>query len=223
MRREKIGLLGGSFNPVHKGHLEVARVVFEKLFLDKVFLVPAACSPFKTSSLNMTGADSRLKMLELAVSIRDNIFIDDFELQHPAPSYTFYTLQHYSKKNAEIFFIVGTDAFNSISKWHRFEELFDLAHFVVVRRENHPFEPLKKVLPTSLINQFFQKSHSKREWLNVSGHKIIYLDYDFPDIQSLKVREKIAKEESIGNLVTHEVEEFIKSHHLYQSGKEELT
>lgn len=131
----KIGLLGGSFDPVHLGHLLVARAALEELGLARLFFIPAAQSPFKPGSPPVP-APLRLQMLRLALAGETACEIDDVEIRRGGVSYTVATLRHYAEKfaGAELFYLIGSDQAALLPQWREAGELARLAEFVVVPR-----------------------------------------------------------------------------------------
>ena len=131
----KIGLFGGSFDPVHLGHLLVAQAAIEELGLDRLFFIPAAQSPFKPEN-RPAPADARLQLLRLALAGKTNCEIDDQEIQRGGISYTVDTLRDYAKKfsGAELFYLVGADNVPKLNEWREPAELARLAEFVAIPR-----------------------------------------------------------------------------------------
>jgi len=131
----KIGLLGGSFDPVHLGHLLVARAAREELGLDRVCFIPAAQSPFKPAA-TPAPAPERLRLLRLALAGETGTEIDDLEIRRGGVSYTVDTLRHYAEKypGAEFFYIIGADQTAQLPRWREAGELARLAQFVVAPR-----------------------------------------------------------------------------------------
>jgi nicotinate-nucleotide adenylyltransferase len=131
----KIGIYGGSFDPVHLGHLLVAQAAVEELGLDRFFFVPAAQSPFKPDQKPAPDV-VRLQLLRLALAGKTNCEIDTQEIQRGGTSYTIDTLRGYAKKfpGAEIFYLIGADNAAKLNEWREANELAALAEFVVVPR-----------------------------------------------------------------------------------------
>ena len=131
----KIGLFGGSFDPVHLGHLLVAQAAVEELDLNRLFFIPAAQSPFKPENQPAPAA-ARLQWLRLALAGRANCEIDDQEIRRGGVSYTFDTLRHYTSKfpGAELIYLIGADHAAKLNAWRDAGELAKLAEFVVVPR-----------------------------------------------------------------------------------------
>jgi nicotinate-nucleotide adenylyltransferase len=131
----KLGLFGGSFNPVHLGHLLVAQAAIEELGLERLFFIPAAQSPFKPDS-QPAPASVRLQLLRLALAGRMNCEIDDQEIRRGGVSYTVDTLRDYAEKfpGAELFYLIGADNVAQLNEWREANELAKLAEFVAIPR-----------------------------------------------------------------------------------------
>ncbi len=135
----RIGLFGGSFDPVHNGHLLVAQAAQEELELDRIVFIPAAQSPFKPGSRPAPAA-SRLRFLRLALAGRPTFHIDDQELRRESPSYTIDTVRDYVARFplAALFYLIGADHVAQLPKWRDAADLARLTEFAVVPRPGHP-------------------------------------------------------------------------------------
>jgi len=141
----RIGILGGTFDPIHKGHVYLAEKVYQKLGLDTVIFIPAYTPPHK-KGIKVTPARHRYKMLKLALSAHKEFKISDMEIKRKGRSYSVDTLRRLKRRygaKAEFFFITGSDALKEIDKWKNLEEILKLCKFVVVERpgfkaEKHP-------------------------------------------------------------------------------------
>ena len=131
----KLGLLGGSFDPVHLGHLLVAQAAMEELVLDRLFFIPAAQSPFKPEN-KPAPAPIRLQLLRLALAGKTNCEIDEQETRRGGISYTIETLRDYARRfpRAELFYLIGADNAAKLNAWREAEELAGLAEFVAIPR-----------------------------------------------------------------------------------------
>lgn len=131
----RIGLFGGSFNPVHLGHLLVARAAFEELDLTRVYFIPAARSPFKSKN-ELAPAQARLCMLRLALAGETMFEIDEQELERGEPSYTIATVRNYAGRfsGARLYYLIGSDIVEQLPRWREAESLAELTEFVVVLR-----------------------------------------------------------------------------------------
>jgi nicotinate-nucleotide adenylyltransferase len=132
---QRIGLFGGSFDPVHLGHLLVAQAVIEELGLERLFFIPAAQSPFKPESKS-AAASSRLQLLRLALAGKTNCEIDEQEIRRGGVSYTIETLRDYARRfpKAELFYLIGADNVAKLNEWREAGELAKLAEFVAIPR-----------------------------------------------------------------------------------------
>ncbi len=131
----KFGIYGGSFDPVHLGHLLVAQAAMEEIGLDKLFFVPAAQSPFKTEN-EIAPTQIRLKLLRLALTGKTNYEIDEQEIRRGGISYSIETLRDYAKKfpAAKLFYLIGADNISKLNEWREADELARLAEFVAIPR-----------------------------------------------------------------------------------------
>jgi nicotinate-nucleotide adenylyltransferase len=132
---ERIGLFGGSFDPVHLGHLLVAQAAIEELVLARLYFIPAAQSPFKPESRPAPAAD-RLRLLRLALAGRTNCEVDDQEIKRGGVSYTIDSLRNYARRfpQVELFYLIGADNVATLTKWREAAELSRLAEFVAIPR-----------------------------------------------------------------------------------------
>ncbi len=133
--KTKLGIFGGSFDPVHLGHLLVAQAAVEELGLARIFFIPAAQSPFKTDTQHAPAAE-RLRWLRLALAGKTNCEVDDQEIRRGGISYSVDTLRDYAKRfpGAELFYLIGADNVAKLPEWREPAELARLAEFVVIPR-----------------------------------------------------------------------------------------
>lgn len=133
---KKIGIVGGSFDPVHKGHTAIAEAASRALSLDFVIFIPAACSPFKEGTA--ASGEHRLNMLRLATSHRPDFLVSDYEIKKGGKSYTYETAEYLRKlyPGDRLYFILGDEAFCDIKKWKNYDKLSALLEFAVVTRKN---------------------------------------------------------------------------------------
>jgi nicotinate-nucleotide adenylyltransferase len=184
---KKIGIYGGSFDPIHHGHLILAREAREALNLEKIIFVPAAVSPFKARPAVAIG-DMRLKMLHAAIEGEAGFGIDDCELRRPPPSWTIDTVLEIRKREAdpELYLLIGEDTVATLDRWRRFDELNKLVRFVVLDRTG---------------------SQTQRDY-QIVRRKI--------DISATDIRKRVAHGQSIRYLVPPAVEEIIQREKLYR-------
>ncbi len=149
-----IGIYGGTFDPIHHGHLILAREAAEQLDLHQLIFVPAAMSPQKTARPSAAGT-SRLAMLRAAVADEPRFAVDDLELNRPPPSFTIDTVAAFAARipNAKLFLLVGEDNVATLQAWHRFDELRAMIEFVVLERSglkiNHPYRRVRRQIDIS--------------------------------------------------------------------------
>lgn len=141
----KIGLFGGTFDPIHNGHVKIAQIVKKKLALNKIIFIPAGIMPHKTQSV--ASVKERLEMVRLALRDREDFVVSDYEVRKKTPAYTIETVKYWKKKlpiNTRLFFIIGLDAFKEIKTWRKWQELFSLCHFIVINRPGYKKPELEK-------------------------------------------------------------------------------
>ena len=225
----RIGLLGGTLDPIHLGHVETANAARRALDLDRVFVLPSRVPPHRAQS-PVASRYHRFAMTALAVNGIDGLEASDIELCSPGPSYTADTLTrfraHSGLRAAQIFFITGADAFAEIETWHRFPEVLDLAHFVVVSRPGFPAEELRARLPQfapRMISMARTRSGSAEGDLRLNSPAICLVDAPTPDVSSTDIRRRLAAGAPLAGLVPPAVERHIVQHGLYSNVRESFT
>ncbi len=210
----RIGLFGGTFNPIHLGHLRGAEEIGEAFGLQEVIFIPAALPPHKMKE-KIIEAHHRLEMVKLAIQKNPRFSISDVELKRPGKSYSIDTLRYFREKFQDsLYFILGRDAFVEIETWKDFQNLFSLCNFIIMTR---PGLQKTSPLPGALIPAF-QYDQEASAWVHVSGNMIFSKEITFLDISSTKIRELIERGESVRYLVPPEVEVYIKKQEVYQRG-----
>ncbi len=213
--RTKIGLLGGTFNPIHLGHLRAAEEVKEILALDKIYFIPSAMPPHKDSS-DLAPPHHRLRMVELA--IRGNPFfeISDVELKRSGPSYSVDTLEFFVSNfpESELYFILGVDLFFEIDTWKKHKMLFELSNFVVITRPGFP-ETIS--IPLALKDDFryYKNEENVIFYMHKSSKILALLQIQGIYVSSTKIRDLINKNKTIKYLVPKEVEVYVIENKLY--------
>lgn len=213
----RIAIFGGTFNPIHFGHLRVAEEVMESLGLVSVLFIPACFPPHKVLGDDVPAA-LRLEMVELAAADNPAFYVSDVEVRSNAVSYTVDTLQELSRgllKDSETVLILGSDAFREIHAWHRPELLFTLTDVVVVQRPGVPIEGLDEVLPVELARSFCYDSKAGA-YRHESGRTVTYLKTTPIGISSSDIRGKIKSGFSVRYLMPAAVEAFISARSLYR-------
>jgi len=205
---KKIGVLGGSFNPVHNGHLRLALEAVERLALDRVEMVPAARPPHKPET-DLLGFEARVRLLEAAVSGEPNLCVNPLEDARQGPSYTYHTLEAYRAlfPEDEIFFILGAGDLLTLPAWFRGLELIDLANLAVGARPD-PSGAFSRVL--EFMGEHWPQASQKeggKVWSFPSGNRLLYLEIPLLDISAAYVRERWRRGRSIRGLVPESVEQ----------------
>ncbi len=214
----RIGILGGTLDPIHFGHLDTALAAREALALDRVVIIPSRIPPHRAQQ-PLASAYHRFAMAALAVNGVEGLSVSDVELRSPGPSYTADTLIHYCEglglAASQIFFITGADAFADIETWSRYPEVLDLAHFVAVSRPGAPVGALRHQLPDLKDRMRLPR---RRSDLTVHGsHTSIFLvDAPTSDVSSTEIRRRLSAAEALAGLVPETVERHIHQHGLYQ-------
>jgi nicotinate-nucleotide adenylyltransferase len=215
IQRPTVGLLGGTFDPIHNGHLAVARAAQHALALDHVRFIPAARPPHRPDS-PQASEYHRVAMIRLAIENGTGWEVSDLELRRDGPSYTYDTLITLNRDGlppSQIFFITGADAFAEIATWHRYPEVLDLAHFVVVARPGFSLEALQGRVP-ALAHRMIEPA----DLAVSSASRIILVAAETPDVSSTAIRARAARREALDGLVPPAVSAYISQHDLYSSG-----
>lgn len=213
-----IGVLGGSFNPVHLGHLRAAEEVREGQGLDEMLLVPAAVPPHKDTT-GLAPAHHRLRMLELALAGRGALRAVRLELDRPGPSYSIDTLRALRAElgTARLVFAVGWDAFRELGTWKDHTEIFATCDVVVVTRPPGPTRLTLDDIPVAAKEAFCYDASSE-SFRHASGYVLSLQHITALDISAAAIRARVAAGRSIRFLVPAAVEAYIDAHHLYRSG-----
>lgn len=212
----KLGLFGGTFDPIHWGHLRSAEEVREALGLDRVLFIPASLPPLKTKIKTAPAAD-RLKMVRLAIAGNPAFAVSSVELSRPGKSFTIDTLRYFAAQGGgdSLYFILGIDAFLEIGKWKNFAALFALAHFVVTTRPGLP--ALKRLgdIPVAARKSFCYDSR-ENVFRHASGTRLHFVRLTDLAIAASDIRARSRSGKSIRYLVPPAVERYIKEKELYR-------
>ncbi len=215
----KTGLMGGSFDPVHVGHLRAAEEISKRFELDEVVFIPTLISPHKNSKI-MADSSHRLNMLNLSAKHNPRFRVSDLELRRQPPSYTIDTLRFLSRSNTQnrYYFIMGSELFAEINTWKDSAELFNYSNFVVLRRPGYDFPGSASPIPLALKNDFRYSYEGKGMdvFAHTSSNKLFFVDIAGIRVSSTEVREIAQQGGSIRNLVAREVEGYIAENGLYQ-------
>jgi nicotinate-nucleotide adenylyltransferase len=202
----KIGVLGGTFDPVHLGHIMMAEEARKSLGLKEVLLVPAG-QPMTRSNERITSAEHRLRMLRLAAAGSPHLKVSTIEVERPGPSYTVDTITELRRKYGskdEVFFILGWDSLAQLPIWREPARIVSMCILVAVPRPGWPQPDLKAL---------------EKDILGIAK-RVVFLENPRVDISATAIREKVARGESIDHLVPGPVAEYIKEHSLYKAEQE---
>jgi nicotinate-nucleotide adenylyltransferase len=214
----RIGILGGTFNPIHLGHLRAAEEIREQFTLKRIIFIAAAVPPHKEVDGGIPG-EHRTEMVRLAISGNPHFAVSDIELKRPGKSYSIGTIQFFKREygsDLNLFFILGMDAFLEIGTWKSFQELFSLCHFIVMTRPGFDKPFSTTILPPEVADAFAYDEGEKR-LIHRDGYSVYFRGVTFLDISSTKIREEISKGRSVRYLLPREVERYIKRHHFYKA------
>jgi nicotinate-nucleotide adenylyltransferase len=203
MSELRVGILGGTFDPIHLGHLEAASAARDALSLDRVLLMPARTPPHRSTEPRAS-AFHRFAMAALAAAERD-MLVSDLELRRDGPSYTALTLEALHREGyaaSQLYFITGSDAFADVSTWYDYPRLLNLANFAVVSRPG-------ATRASDLMPPAGSATHSP------AAPTVLTVEATTPDVSSTEIRRRVAAGESIDGLVPASVAGHIRRHHLY--------
>ena len=209
---------GGTFDPIHFGHLRAAEELREMLGLEKIYFVPTSVPPHKTIPPDAASPHHRLRMLELAVN--GNIFfnISDIEIKRGGKSYTIDTLRYFSDTFPlfDLYFIAGSDLFSEIDSWKDYKKIFRESNFAVIERPGFGFE-LPGPLPLEIKDDFryYKRYNNLTLYINKNSKTLSLVKIDGLEISSTKIRELVKKFKSIKYLVPSDVEAYILEHGIY--------
>jgi nicotinate-nucleotide adenylyltransferase len=213
----RTGILGGTFDPIHVGHVAAAEAVQRALDLDEVVLLPSNVPPHRPSPVASTY--QRFAMVALAIADRPSLRASELELVTPGPSYTTATLNRLHAlgyEPSQLFFITGADAFAEIATWRDYPAFLDAASFVVINRGSRRASEMSRVLP-ALSGRMCPVQPGGHPAPGVGPTRIFLVDSPTPHVSSTDIRERIADGRPLAGLVPAAVEEFIRRHHLYVS------
>lgn len=197
----RIGIYGGTFAPIHIGHVEAAKAFMQQMKLDYLFVIPTAIPPHKQID-ESDDPIHRLRMCELAFEGVDGVVISDIEIKRGGKSYTYDTLKALSRPDARLFLLCGTDMVLTFDKWYRFEDIFKLCYPTYVRREK---DPLLDSMIVSKIGEYYQK-------YGVMFRKILV---DPITVSSTEIRNAVKENKDVSGMILPQVEKYIKEHRLY--------
>ena len=206
---KRLGIFGGAFDPVHKGHTQSLKFINDLKIVDEVYVIPNFASPHD-KDIRSSGSH-RLKMLEMAFNEFENIKINEFELNNKKKSYSYETLNSFKQLFPDRHFslIIGLDSLHSFTTWKNWEEILSLCSLLVLGRTINKNKKLDKALESRItldIDDFFSE-HGK----------IFRLGNDFINVSSSEIRKKIKNDESLEGLLDQNVQEYIQNMSLYKN------
>jgi nicotinate-nucleotide adenylyltransferase len=214
--QRRYGLFGGTFNPIHLGHLRAAEEVREALALERVVFIPSRIPPHKNQDLNdpIAPAKLRLDWVERAIASHENFSIDRIEVDREGPSYlidTLTTIRDRDSEEALPVFIVGEDAFAEMGDWKSPEALFALTDIAVMTRPPGQMRDLEACFPEAVRSDFEFEEGGRRAWHRKTGRRIDLVPITALDISSSLVREACRAERSLRYLVPESIRSQIES------------
>ena len=218
-----IGLLGGSFNPIHNGHLHIANYVYNTLALDRVIFIPTGDPPHKSAE-SLAPAHHRLAMVKLATEPHKSFVVDDREARSSTVSYSVDTVSQLKKEfpnGTELGFIIGLDAFLDLQSWKQATHLLDNCHVIVCSRPGVTFTqlqsmPLLPPIPQPSLYNLNKQNISRLDISIPSGSSVTLLSIPPCEVSASHIRQQVALKRPIGHWLPPTVESYIIQHQLYQ-------
>ncbi len=212
-----IGILGGTFDPIHLGHTQSAQAVANELGLQKVLLIPAHFPPHKVSPelTPHASAEQRAAMVEIVCKNSSLFTCDQRELKRSGHSYTVDTLKELKQQypHQPLYFIIGMDSLMSFTRWHQYLEILSLCHLIVNTRPNYPAEQLNNETVTLLKNY---QTTDITQLTRLEAGTIFFAHECFFDISSTQIRQELVQKQSCNHLILPSISEFINKNNLYR-------
>jgi nicotinate-nucleotide adenylyltransferase len=201
-QKQRIGLLGGTFDPIHYGHLTIAQLALESCRLDQLIFIPAGEPPHKNKT-SITVASHRLRMVELALSVHPQFGLNDVEIRQKKPSYSINLLAFFQKlyPDADLYLVMGADSLMELETWYEYQNLLSQTHLIVMKRDGIPVQKLKEKI-----------CHFVRSY----GAQIHVATSIQLNISSSQIRDRVHQHQSIRYFTPAPVQQYIETHHLYQ-------
>ncbi len=217
----RLGLFGGSFNPIHAGHLAIARQTRAGLGLDQILFLPTGNPPHKPDG-SLAPAHHRLEMVRLAIGSDPTFAVSDVEIRRRGKSYTIDTIRLLQREygpKAQLFFLIGLDAFLDIQSWREPATLLHSCSFVIISRPGTSFRSLSTLTILPNLSQAslddLDEGRVLQLDLPIGPHRLICLNLPHCDISASNIRKRIAGNRLVANLLPPSVESYIIHHHLY--------
>ena len=203
MEKFKLGIYGGTFAPIHNGHVNAAECFYDEMKLDHLLIMPTFLPPHKEAAPG-DNPEARLEMARLAFEgEKRNITVSDYEIKQKGKSYTYLTLRHFTSPDTDITFLCGTDMFLSFHEWKRPDEIFSLCRVALIRREKSDAVTEEKI------------SAAKESYIRDYSADIREIITEPVEISSSEIRTRILSSRDIKNLVPAKVYDYIAANHLY--------
>lgn len=218
---KKVGLFGGTFDPIHYGHLKAANDISTKLNVDHIYFIPAYIPPHKTD-LGITSSHHRLEMVKRAIQGREKFSVSEYELNKKEVSFSIETITHYKNilpNETELYFIVGMDAFLGISTWKKADEIFANCNMIVVSRPGYKLKPLDQIIRNPKLFLEFEIIKEGEEYKHYTGHRIYLFQLGSIDISSTELRKRIAEGKPFTSYLPDAVITYIRANSLYQKDR----
>jgi nicotinate-nucleotide adenylyltransferase len=211
-----IGLLGGTFDPIHFGHLRLAQELADALSLVRVRFIPSGTPPHRDAP-KVTSAH-RLQMVRIAIAGNPLFEVDDRETRREGISYTYDTLTELREELGErpLCLLMGADAFAALTTWHRWQELFDLAHVVIAHRPGFRLQELQAALPAPLRKIYLKRLDGTPGMLRAHAGSVLAREITALDISATRIRALLAQGASPRYLAPEPVLDYIDHNHLYK-------
>ncbi|MFQ5721435.1 MAG: nicotinate-nucleotide adenylyltransferase [Candidatus Aminicenantales bacterium] len=222
MKNNRIGIFGGTFNPIHTGHLKAAEDVQKKFKLKKVLFIPSYIPPHKETS-DVASPQHRLQMVELATSLYPQFVPSALEIEAKGKSYSIFTLRKVKElyPKALIFFILGIDAFLEIDTWKDYQKVLEQCFFIVISRPGYRLEEGMEILGGRYKSRMYEASElGPIEEEVFSSFRIFLFDINSLEVSSSEIRSRIKEGRSIKGMVPEAVETYIYRHQLYRNSHE---
>ncbi len=214
----KWGLLGGTFDPIHIGHLRCAEEILEMFELNRIVFIPASRPPHKLEAA-ITPFYHREQMVRLAIEGNPSFSFSDVENRRQGKSYAVETIDYFKKKyvqDLELYLILGQDAFHAIQTWKDWKNLLLMCHFIVMTRPGYENKGLTGIIPPDFASQFTY-DESVEGFKSPTGNVIFFRPVTFLDISSSDLRQRVRRVSSIAYLVPATVRHYIARNSLYKA------
>lgn len=198
----RVGIYGGAFSPIHKGHVEAAKAFIDQMWLDVLFVIPTGMSPHKEMD-HSASANDRMEMCRRAFRDIEGIIVSDMEIRRGGKSYSIDTLREMSGDDRRLFMLCGTDMMLTLGDWDDADEIFKLSYPVYIRREED----------SALDSKIIEKN---TEYFEKHGKYVIKLDSPVIDISSTELRAMIKNGEDVSRYIDSEVLKYIEERGLYK-------